>query len=292
MAKKSSVWTACGSCDRDTNHEILFAVHDDEYEPRLARIYQIVECGGCKTKSFRKVVVDYENAYQVDHDEWEVSKDVASYPAVLKGYQALPGLYRVPRSVREIYRQSIDAIKHEADVLAGIGLRATIESICNERGLSGKNLEARIDKLAKLGLISQNDADRLHAIRFLGNDAAHQIQATELEGLLVALRIVDHLLVSVYILDHDADGVLETVIKGYPQFEKLLTEKVATLASGTELPLFKILEKDVRRFHGYLKTHEAQLIANISSGAFALLKLGKYETFAGTTEKMQHFAIP
>jgi hypothetical protein len=292
MTKPISVWTPCGSCDRDTKHEILFSVEESEYEYRLDRIYQVVQCCGCETKSFRKVVVDYEDAYQTGDDEWDVPKDVSSFPAVLKGHQALPGIYRAPRLVREIYGQSLDAIKSQSNVLAGIGLRATMEAICNDRQVTGRSLEARIDKLAKLGFISQNDADRLHAIRFLGNDAAHEIQAAELEGLLVALRIVEHLIVSVYILDKDADGVLETLIKTYEQFEVLLTEKIVGIASGTEFPLFKFLGKDARRFHGYLKTHETQLIANIASGAFTGLKLGKHDTFAGTKDKLQHYVIP
>ena len=292
MAKHDTVWTARGSCDRDTKHEILFSVEESKYEYRLDRIYQVVSCRGCETKSFREVVVDYEDAFQIDGDEWEVPKDVSSYPAVLNGHQALPGIYRAPRLVREIYGQSLDAIKYQSNVLAGIGLRATIEAICNERQVTGRSLEARIDKLAKLGFISQNDTDRLHAIRFLGNDAAHEIQSAELEGLLVALRIVEHLIVSVYILDKDADGVLETLIKSYEQFEILLKEKVGGIASGTELPLFKYLGKDARRFHGYLKTHEARLIANIASGTFTGLTLGKFDTFAGTKEKFQHYVIP
>jgi DNA-binding Lrp family transcriptional regulator len=291
MTKQNTIWTACGSCDRDTKHEIIFSVKepDDDYSDRL---YQIVECCGCETKSFRKVIIDYHNAYQIDEDEWKVPEDISSYPAVLKGHQALPGIYRAPRLVREIYGQSLDAIKNQFNVLAGIGLRATIEAICQERQVRERNLDAKIDKLAKSGFISKNDADRLHAIRFLGNDAAHEIQATELEGLLAALRIVEHLIVSVYILDKDADGILETLIKTYEQFEILLKEKIAEIPSGAEFPLFKYLGKDARRFHGYLKTHETKLITNITSGVFTDLSLGKHDTFVGSKEKFQHYIRP
>lgn len=292
MTKQNTVWTACGSCDRDTKHEILFSVDDSEVDYHMERQYQIVECCGCERKSFRKVIVNFEDAYQISEDDWEFPKDISSYPAVLKGHQALPGIYRAPTLVREIYGQSLDAIKNQSNVLAGIGLRATIEAICNERQVTGRSLEARIDKLAKLGFISQNDADRLHAIRFLGNDAAHEIQASELEGLLVALRIVEHLIVSVYILDKDADGVLETLIKTYEQFEVLLKEKIEDFAPGTEFPLFKYLGKDTRRFHSYLKTHETKLIANIASGTFIGLNLGKHDSFGGIKEKLQHYVIP
>lgn len=290
--KPATVWTACGSCDRDTKHEILFSTTESEYEYRLDKIYQVIECCGCTTKSFRKEIAYYEEAYRIDEDEWEVPKDIYSYPAILKGHRAVPDIAQAPRLVREIYAQSLDAIKNQSNVLAGIGMRATIEAICNERNLTGRNLETRIDKLAKSGYISQNDADRLHAIRFMGNDAAHEIQSSEIESLLVALRIVEHLIISIYILDNDANGVLETLIKTYEQFEAILKGKLATQNPGDELPLFKILGKDVRRFHGYLKTHETKLISNIASGAFTELTLGKMDSIASSREKFQHYIIP
>jgi hypothetical protein len=47
---------------------------------------------------------------------------------------------RAPGVVRDIYEQSIQAIKNQANTLAGIGLRATIEAICNEQSVAGRTL--------------------------------------------------------------------------------------------------------------------------------------------------------
>ena len=175
--------------------------------------------------------------------------------------------------------------------MAGIGLRATIEAICNDRQVAGRSLEQRIDKLGKTGVISVNDVDRLHAIRFLGNDAAHEIQASDAKGLLIALRIIENLIVSLYVLDGGANGVLETLIKTYAEFEILLNAKIAVVTKGDELPLARLLGRDARRFHGYLKSHETQLISNISSGAYTSLSLGKNDTHAGSKEKLQHYIV-
>lgn len=270
---------------------MLFEASESEDDYRLDRDYQIVECCGCGTKSFRKVISYIEEAYQTGEDEWEVPQDVTTFPAILKGHKSLSDIQRAPKIVREIYTQSINSIKTGSNILAGIGLRATIEAICNERSVSGKNLELRIDKLAKSGFVSQNDADRLHAIRFLGNDAAHEIQPADFGSLIAALKIVEHLIVSLYILDGDANETLDTLIKTYGQFEKLLDDKVDAATKGDELPLFKILGRDSRRFHGYLKTHETQLILNIASGAYTKLGLGKVDSFAGSREKFQHFCV-
>lgn len=291
MTKLNVVTTPCGECDRDTNHDILAEQAESEYEYRVDTNFQIVACRGCGTKSFRKVVMWVEEAFQIGEDDWEVPENVYTYPNVLKGHQSVPDIDRAPELVSEIYQQSLEAIKSKSNVLAGIGLRATIEAICNERQVAGRSLEQRIDKLGKAGLISANDADRLHAIRFLGNDAAHEIQAADAKGLLIALRIIENLIVSLYILDGGANGVLETLIKTYDEFKSLLDRKVSEATKGEEIPLVRILGRDARRFHGYLKSHETQLISNISSGAYTLLSLGKLDNYAGSKEKFQHYII-
>ena len=283
------MWTACASCDRDTKHDILFSAEESETDYPVDRSYQVVQCRGCESKSFRKSVEYIADAWQDEENEWHVPSDIFTYPLILKGHKAIPDIARAPKTVRSIYRESLDAIKNQSYTLAGIGLRATIEAICNERQISGRNLELRIDKLSKAGFVSQADADRIHAIRFMGNDAAHEIQAADLESLLVALRIVEHLIVSLYILDKDADGVLQTLIKTYPEFEAVLSKQILTQPTGAELPLAVFLGRDARRFHGYLKSHESTLATNIASGAFTSLKLGKHDTYAGSREKFQHY---
>lgn len=291
MTKTPTVWTPCSECDRDTRHEVLAEQTESEYEYRVDTSYQIVECRGCGTKSFRKVIRWIEDSFQIDDDNWETPQDVFCYPNILKGHKAVPDIDKAPDLVGDIYKQSLEAIKSKSKVLAGIGLRATIEAICNERQVSGRSLEQRIDKLGKTGLISAADVDRLHAIRFLGNDAAHEIQAADAKGLLIALRIIETLIVNLYVLDGHANGVLETLIKTYAEFEGLLKSKVAEAVKGDELPLSRLLGRDARRFHGYLKSHETQLVSNIASGMYTGLSLGKIDMHAGSKEKFQYYVV-
>lgn len=285
------VKTPCSSCDRETWHEVLYAHVDSYYEYRMDTNHEVVQCRGCKTISFRKVVIDYENAYPIADDEWEVPKDILYYPSVLKGHRELEDIEDVPSPVQDIYAQAVHAIRDELNILAGIGLRATIEAICNEQKIVGRTLDKRIDGLAKGGLISQKDAERLHAIRFLGNDAAHEIQTVEPKNLLIALRIIEHLLVNIYILDSEADGKLDTIIKTQEKFIEILDKKLPVLAKGEEIPLAKIFGKDVRRFHGYLSTHESQLLNAIAAGTYTKLTVGKVDHFAGSKDKLQHFVV-
>ncbi len=256
-------------------------------------INEMLKCRGCHKISFRTIVRDYESAYPIDvkAEEWDVPEDITNYPSILDGHKELGDIWEVPPIVKGIYTQSVKAIKDQSNILAGIGLRATIEAICNDQSISGRTLEKRIDSLARGGLISQKDAERLHAIRFLGNDAAHEIKRADARNLLIALRIIDHLLVNIYILDIEADGRLDTIIKKFEQFETLLDKKIPDLLSGDEVPLAKIFGRDVRRFHGYLPAHEAELLSRITSGAYGKLSIGKIAKYAGSREQLQHFVV-
>jgi hypothetical protein len=292
MSKPSKeVQHPCATCDRETWHDVLFRHVESEYEYRVDNAYFVVQCRGCKTVAFRKVVVDYESGYPTGEDEWEIPQIVSCYPNVLVGYKELCDVWDVPAPVRDVYRQSIHAIRDQSNILAGIGLRATIEAICNDRNISGRTLDKRIDSLAKTGLISQRDAERLHAIRFLGNDAAHEIRKTDEKSLLIALRIIEHLLLNIYILDGEADGKLETIIKAPEKFLEVLDARLTGFTAGLEVPLAKIFGKEIRRFHGYLAKHEGYLIAQIAAGKYPKLAVGKVETYAGSKDKLQHFVV-
>ena len=290
--KKTQVYHSCASCGRDTWHSVLQRHVESEYEYRMDTIYQIVQCCGCHTVSFRKVVRDYESAYPIDENEWDVPEDISCFPSILKGHREPEDVWNLPDTVREIYTQSIQAIKDSSNILAGIGLRATIEAICNDRSITGRTLEKRIDSLAKGGLISQKDTERLHAIRFLGNDAAHEIKKVDARNLLIALRIIEHLLVNIYILDEEADKRLDTIIRTFEQFTTLLEKNLATCSSGEEVPLAKVFGKDMRRFHGYFTAHEQALFDAISNGTFTNLRIGKVDHFARSKDKVQHFIVP
>lgn len=254
-------------------------------------VHEVVQCRGCTTICFRKVIVDYESAYPIDADEWEVPRDVSYYPSVLRGHRELDDIEYIPSPVQDIYAQAVHAIRDELNILAGIGLRATIEAICNEQKIGGRTLDKRIDGLGKGGLISQKDVERLHAIRFMGNDAAHDIQTVEPKNLMIALRIIEHLLVNIYVLDGEADGKLETIIKSPGKFIEFLDKKLQEFTTGDEVPLAKIFGKDVRRFHGHLSAHETHLMAEIAGSKYTKLSVGKVDHFVRSKDKLQHFVV-
>lgn len=282
----------CRYCERDTKHDVLSektVSERDEYRCDIE--YQIVQCCGCETIGFRKVFYDIESTYPVSDEEWEVPQDISIFPRSIQGHRALEHTYYLPKIVRKIYEEVLLALQEDARILAGLGLRGTVEAVCNDLQVLGKNLDIRISKLATAGHISKTDAERLHAIRFMGNDAAHEIKSPPKNSLSVALRIVEHLLASVYILSEEADGALETTISDYARFEILLNSHIDELGLGEELPLPAILGRDLRRVHESITDLEKELNRLIVNGTYNRLSIGKMSKYNNSNNELQHYIV-
>lgn len=282
----------CRKCGQYTNHNIL-AEETESFRDDYAydQIYQIVECLGCNTKSFRDIISEAQHAFQVAENEWEVPISITTYPRFIKNHQPLDGRNHLPFIVEQIYKEVIIAFKEEAFILAGLGLRGTVEAVCTELNITGQNLEVKISELATAGYISRKDAERLHGIRFMGNDAAHKIKKPNTIQLSVALKIVEHILSSVYILEEQTQGNIDTLITEFTQFEKTLNKKLEQFSLGDEVPIMVIFGDDVRRIRNSLPDLEAELIKQIDAGTITNLKKGKIDKYEHSKHDLQHFIL-
>ena len=291
MSNKT-VKSYCRDCCKKTNQNVLSdhtESHREEYQYDIT--YQILQCLGCDTKSFRKVFYDLEAAYPTFEDEWILPEDVTVYPKAVEGHKEIDDLWELPDIVSIIYSEVLMALREDSKVLAGLGLRAAVEAVCNDLEIPGKSLEVRINKLATSGYISKNDAERLHGIRFMGNDAAHDIIKPRDEALSVALQIVEHLIASVYILEKKASGNIETTISRYEVFEQIINEKLKSFNVGDEFPIAKFLGKDMRRVKESISSLEQELLSKIGFGDFTKLSVGKVDTFQNSHNQLQHFVV-
>jgi len=200
----------CNTCKRDTYHTVIRAVeykltldaepeHVKEVGLWLNGTAQIIVCDGCNTISFRDKYFfsedpgPNEDIYppretKTDLDDLYLRKEV----------------YKVPRIVRTIYKETLLAIGRENPTLAGIGIRAIVESICNEKKAKGRTLNNKIDKLVAMSLLTKKGAEILHGIRLLGNEAAHKMKAPSKEKIIASMKVIDHLLLGVYVLPYEA----------------------------------------------------------------------------------------
>jgi hypothetical protein len=182
----------CSSCNAETAHTKLvyagttFNDKDNQYERE--DLYFTIQCLGCKTISFCHMVEENNNFSQ------------RLYPNRIAGQKELNDAYLLPNGVFNIYREIHASINNSLHVVAGIAIRAIIEAICKDKDISGRTLKDKITKMREAGLTTGSGEEILHNLRFLGNKAAHEIKAHSLIELKVALEVIDHLLLGVYIL--------------------------------------------------------------------------------------------
>jgi hypothetical protein len=133
-----------------------------------------------------------------------------------------PKDYRgAPMNIRRIYREVIESFNNELFTLCAGGLRAVIEGICVDKKIKGgkvkekqaddsiresfaKNMEGKIEGLHQLGFLARHHAEILHAHRYLGNSALHELEMPTGAKLKIGIEIVEHTLENIYELGRKA----------------------------------------------------------------------------------------
>lgn len=201
----------CRECGRETNHTVCASAEfESEYSERDFSItswdeYQVIECKGCQTVSFRHRSRDTEDTdHDPDTEEEFLVESVKLYPEHASGRDAMRNAELLPSPVQRIYQETLSALNGGMRVLAGIGIRALVETMCKDRDAGGRDLEKRIDDLVAQGAVARGGADILHGLRIMGNQAAHEVRPHTAEDLNVALDVIEHALLGIYVLPRQA----------------------------------------------------------------------------------------
>lgn len=163
---------------------------------------QVIRCCGCDTISFRHIRKCTED---IDPDTGDLVLTEELYPSRLEGRLPIGGHDSFPLATRRIYHETLKALNSNAYILAAIGLRAIIESVCVQEKTPGNDLNTKIKGLAKNGVLSERQAEFLHTHRAMGNSAAHEMVAPQATEILAALDIAETVLKTLYILPVIAD---------------------------------------------------------------------------------------
>ena len=199
----------CKGCDKKTNHIVLSSVQDnwcqDDDNICGCDIYEIVCCRGCDAISFR---LASSNSEDINYDDegfqsYPESEDI--YPSRIAGRKQIEGTFYLPNIIGKVYSEIHAALCNNLFILSGVGIRILIESICNERKVTGKNLEKKIDNLVENGVLTKEGSEILHSTRLLGNKAAHEMITLSSDTINAAMDVVEHLLIGTYILPKKAE---------------------------------------------------------------------------------------
>ncbi len=175
--------------------------------------FQIIKCGGCDEISFRKLYNDV--AMQGNSKDDETIQEL--YPQRGSHSRPIKVFRGVPIEITKIYRETIDAFNSNLKLLCSVGVRAIVEAICldkkivngevkspNGEVLISKKLDGKISGMATKGFLTSDNAETLHEIRFIGNEAIHELTQPSLEELRLAIDIVELVIENIYIVKRKA----------------------------------------------------------------------------------------
>ena len=157
--------------------------------------YRVVQCSGCKTIAFEKTYRDTETF----DNEGGLDEACEVFPNPTER-QPMDDFHELPWHIGRMYTETLRAFSGSMNVLTTMGVRALVEGVCNERGCKPAKLYKQIDELVALDVVPQHHADLLHEIRFLGNEAAHELGAVQPKELGEAIDAVEVVLRGVYVI--------------------------------------------------------------------------------------------
>jgi len=270
----------CPKCRQNTNHKSLFKKDTGSVGPQVdfhwSEIFEIIECAGCENIQFKKTYNDESmEAYSSDGEGVISYDEIICYPFSLKNHNKLHYLWGLPVKIRAIYEETLEAFKAKSYILTGAGFRAIIEAVCIDKGING-DLKQMIDNLLNKKFITEKERNRLHSIRFIGNDSIHEGVKPDEKTLFIVLEIVEHLLNNLYLIDSNAEDHLETIINDYNKFEELVRMKCNHLNNKEKITIKTVLGKAARRLDNKKMIKFIQkLIARIKKSEVKWLTVNK-----------------
>jgi hypothetical protein len=207
--KDVTKWIHCNSCGRPTEHLLVskYVWSDSEtiekrYEISWSDGWQIWQCRGCKELIGEKT---HEFSEERDYDGTPfVSRTF--YPERDKELLKAKSYVNIPRKIESIYEEIVKCFNNSCYLLCSIGLRTLIEGICIDKSISGDNLYKKIENAM---FIPDSIRKNLHGFRFLGNDAAHELNYPDKEDLQLAILVVEDILNVAYELDYKSKLIFE-----------------------------------------------------------------------------------
>lgn len=212
----------CNTCKGDTNHDIK-STHNqsyiDEFEDhgqKFIGYYENTEfgfliCRGCDTATLQE---KWTNSGMLGNDGNNVY--ACSYFPKRKnlGERETKRFIHVDKKLNDSYKEIVTAFQQGLEIVTAMGVRALLEGICVREGIDDKVARGLAGKIAKLKgspNIPDSIIDGLNGLKFIGDDAAHRLNAADKHTLSLSIDLLESLLTHMYEsrieLEHKAEMV-------------------------------------------------------------------------------------
>lgn len=210
VSKKSGreVTVYCSCCGNSTVHKYIYGYDEFDQSPdgdmQAWTQYYIIQCQGCRNVSFLK---EHQFSEDIDYETGQLENTQTIYPISLDHKVIIHDTSDLPRDISIVYDQILSALANDLYILASAGMRLIMEAVVKDKEISGADLQDKINNLAKAGHVPANGIPILQKIRIFGNQAIHDLSANTKKELLNALRVIEFMLLSAYVVPASADGL-------------------------------------------------------------------------------------
>jgi hypothetical protein len=196
----------CNRCGNETNHQCV-TKHYRDYpnytDGQLAFVerlgYRFWICLGCESGTLEEYYILDSSS---DEDENKKMEEITYFPERAQFHVKEKIFNQLPKKLGAIYRETLRAFNNNLEILCALGVRGLLEGICADKGITGVTLAVRIDNMVRI--LPQNIITNLHSIRFIGNEAAHELASPPKEELKIAIEICEDILNFLYEFDYKA----------------------------------------------------------------------------------------
>lgn len=182
----------CNRCNGVTRHR-LTGSHEYSTDVEEGE-YRLWACAGCDTGLMEDC---YTAAYHNSDEQESIF-----YPKRAEHERPQKHFTNLSKKLADLYAEVVSARNSNLNVLCAIGLRGLIEGICADKKIQGQNLDERVQ--AMKALLPENIVLTLHDFRFIGNRAAHELEAPYSGELGIAIDLIEDILNYLYDLDYKA----------------------------------------------------------------------------------------
>ena len=278
----------CRICKGKRNHKLLQKEtrNENTEDYSWTEIFSIIQCLGCDNMSFLKKYSDDSMIYYNDKiDDIDYYEEEEIFPKYIAGgIEIIIMTHYLPKKVRNIYQETVEALKNDLYILASGGLRTIIEAICNELKIKEGNISKRIDELLSKGHLTKTQVNRLHSIRFLGNDALHEVDTPEKEIVYGLFDIINHLLQDLFLQDKKIQNGKYKIIVDYNHFKDILISQIKNDMIEREYEL-----KDI--FKQYYRLIEKESLGDLIQKLNEEIKDGKIDFLEIADESSNKYKI-
>jgi hypothetical protein len=200
-----SVW--CNKCGGPRTHELKYTHCGQEGDPSEDRYFEqwtdsLWVCCGCESV----VLVHRWEMVGAEGEPGAPQPEVSVYPPSTYGKKHPKYFIKLSKPLSKLYKEVVKAFNSGSMLLCTIGLRALIEGICIDKGITTGKLEQKIDGLSQF-FPNKTLIDSLHGFRFTGNDAAHDLEAMYPTEASDAIEVMEDLLNFLYDFDCKASRI-------------------------------------------------------------------------------------